>query len=196
MYKLCKTEQSAQRQRKIEHVLLDMMIKKNYEDISITELCERLEIPRKTFYRYFDSKEGALYALIEHTMSEYVGFHQDKQGKIRTLKNEIEQYYCFWYDHKYFLDAFSKNNMLEKIIEVSISFPVNDMVSFSKFLPDDTEWVRNKIFKFAICGLVFQMIDWYKDGFKISISDMSEISCRMLSKPLFPNLDKLGIIPN
>lgn len=196
MYKLCKTEQSAQRQREIEQVLLDMMTKKNYEDIYITELCEKLKMPRKTFYRYFDSKEGALYALIEHTMSEYAGFHQDIREKTRTLKSEIEQYYSFWYDHKYFLDAFSKNNMLEKIVEVSISFPINDMVSFSKFLPNDSEWVRNQIFKFAICGLVFQMIDWYKDGFKVSISDMAEMSCRMLSKPLFPNLDKLGIIPN
>jgi hypothetical protein len=37
------------------------------------------------------------------------------------------------------------------------------------------------------------MIDWYKDGFKTSILDMARISCRTLSKPLFPDLDKLGI---
>ena len=193
MYKLCKTEQSAQRQKEIEKVLLELMMKKSYNDITITELCEKLDMPRKTFYRYFDSKDGALYALIEHTMSEYKGFHTEPDKTGRTLKKEIENYYSFWYEHRYFLDVFYKNNMIEKIIEVSVSFPINDMINMNKFLPDDSAWARDKIFKFAVCGLVFQMIDWYKDGFKISISDMADITCRLLSKPIFPNLEDIGI---
>ena len=32
MYKLCKTEESATRQRKIENVLLNLMLKKHYDD--------------------------------------------------------------------------------------------------------------------------------------------------------------------
>ena len=194
MYKLCKTEQSAKRQREIEMALLNLMSKKSYSEISITELCENLGMPRKTFYRYFDSKEDTLYALIEHTMNEYQYFFTDsgRDGK-RTLSSEIGNYYKFWICHKPLLDALNKNNMLEKILEVSINFPVNDMVSIVKFLPDDGDWVREKIFKFAICGLCFQMIDWYRGGFKVSIEDMSKVSCRMLSRPLFPNLDQIGI---
>ena len=195
MYKLCKTEQSTKRQRAIENALLDLMSKKQFQEISITELCEKLSMPRKTFYRYFDSKEDTLYALIEHTMSEYQSFPASpNQEGLRTLTGEIENYYKFWICHKPLLDALHRNNMLEKILEVSVSFPVKDMVSLKKFLPDDSEWAREKIFKFAVCGLCFQMIDWYKSGFKTSISDMARISCRTLSKPLFPNLDKLGIV--
>ena len=63
-----------------------------------------------------------------------------------------------------------------------------------EILPPDTDWAREKIFKFAVCGLVFQMLDWYKDGFKTSVFDMARLSCRTLSKPLFPDLDKLGIV--
>lgn len=195
MYKLCKTEQSAKRQREIEMSLLDLMSKKSYSEISITELCENLGMPRKTFYRYFDSKEDTLYALIEHTMNEYQFYFTDSNtGGKRTLSGEIGNYYKFWICHKPLLDALFKNNMLEKIVEVSIKFPVNDMVNIQKFLPDDTDWAREKIFRFAICGLCFQMIDWYRDGFKVSIEDMSKLSCRMLSRPLFPNLDRHGII--
>ena len=195
MYKLCKTEQSAKRQREIEMALLNLMSKKSYIEISITELCKNLGMPRKTFYRYFESKEDTLYALIEHTMNEYQYFFTDsgKDGK-RTLSGEIGNYYKFWICHKPLLDALYKNNMLEKIMEVSINFPVNDMVNIKKFLPDDTDWAREKIFRFAICGLCFQMIDWYRDGFKVSIEDMSKLSCRMLSRALFPNLDRHGII--
>ena len=195
MYKLCKTEQSAKRQREIEKVLFDLMMKKSYPDITVTEICDALSMPRKAFYRYFDSKDDTLYALIEHTMAEYGGFTGNEASEgVRTLRREIEKYFVFWQDHRLLLDALYKNNMLEKIIDVSIAFPVNDMVSIKKFLPDDTDWAREKIFKFAVCGLVFQMLDWYKDGFKTSVSDMARLSCRTLSKPLFPDLDKLGIV--
>ena len=195
MYKLCKTEQSTKRQREIERALFDLMMKKVYSDITVTELCDALSMPRKAFYRYFDSKDDTLYALIEHTMAEYNDFSAGiDKSKVRMLKREIEKYFAFWQEHKLLLDALYKNNMLEKIIDVSLNFPINDMVSLKKFLPDDSDWAREKIFKFAVCGLVFQMLDWYKDGFKTSISDMARLACRTLSKPLFPELDKLGII--
>ena len=51
MYKLCKTEQSAKRQREIEHRLLALMKQKHFDDISITELCEFVGMPRKSVSR-------------------------------------------------------------------------------------------------------------------------------------------------
>lgn len=193
MYKLCKTEQSARRQREIEKALYRALEKKNYTDVTITELCITLKMPRKTFYRYFDSKDDALYALIEHTMFEYQGFNQDGKEGPRTLKNELKMFFEFWYQNRDFLETLDRNSMLDKIIEVSVNIPIKDFVSLSKFLPDDNEWARGKIFKFAVCGLVTSMLDWYHEGFKTSMSDMVDLSCRVLSHPLFPNLDKLGI---
>ena len=193
MYKLCKTEQSARRQREIEKALYRALEKKNYTDVTITELCITLKMPRKTFYRYFDSKDDALYALIEHTMFEYQGFNQDGNEGQRTLKNELKMFFEFWYQNRDFLETLDRNSILDKIIEVSVNIPIKDFVSLSKFLPDDNEGVRGRIFKFAVCGLVTSMLDWYHEGFKTSMSDMVDLSCRVLSHPLFPNLDKLGI---
>ena len=194
MYKLCKTEQSAQRQRIIEKTLFSMMEKKNYSDITITEICASLNnMPRKTFYRYFDSKDDALYALIEHTMLEYSGFHQKNfDSPERTLKKEIQGFFNFWIEQRNFLEIFDRNGMLDKLIEVSANLPIKDLVSLSKFLPNDCEWAQKKIFKFAVGGLITAMIDWYKEGFKTSMTDMVDLSCRILSQPLFPNLEKIG----
>ena len=86
--------------------------------------------------------------------------------------------------------------MLEKIIEVSVNFPINDIVSLSKFLPEDNEWAQTKIFRFAVCGLVTSMIDWYREGFKTNISDMVNVSCRIISQPMFPYLNRVGITLN
>ena len=74
MYKLCKTEQSAKRQRELEQVLLRMMNSTLYEDITVINFCENAGIPRKAFYRYFSSKDGALHALLDHTLLELESF--------------------------------------------------------------------------------------------------------------------------
>ena len=171
-----------------------MLQKKNYTDITITEVCINLNMPRKTFYRYFDSKDDVLFAMIEHTILDYMGFHKNVNNHSeRTLKKEVYGFLNFWMEKKEFLDVFNRNGMLDKIIEVSVNLPISDILSLSKFLPDDSEWAQKKIFKFAVGGLTTAMLDWYKEGFKTNISDMVDLSCRILSRPLFPHLDDIGI---
>ncbi len=65
MYKKCKTLQSAQRQQHIIETLISLMQTNTYDEISVSTLCEHAEIPRKTFYRYFDSKEDLLQATLD-----------------------------------------------------------------------------------------------------------------------------------
>ena len=71
MFKLCKTEESSKRQREIEQILLNLMLKKHYDEISVSEICVAAAIPRKTLYRYFDGKEGVREALLCHTMTDF-----------------------------------------------------------------------------------------------------------------------------
>ena len=190
MYKLCKTEQSAKRQRVMEDCLLELMKQKRYEDITVTELCERMNIPRKSFYRYFDSKEDALYALIDHSMSDYSGFTADRSGEtLRSLTSELEEYFKFWYEKRDFLDAIDRSGLMGSLIERTINYPVNDRVSMAKFLPDEDDVTREKVLKFAFCGLVYTMIGWYREGFAASTRDMAKLACRMFRKPLFPSID-------
>ncbi|MBE6537722.1 MAG: TetR/AcrR family transcriptional regulator [Ruminococcaceae bacterium] len=194
MYKLCKTEQSAMRQREIENVLFETLKKKNYEDITITELCEKLNMPRKAFYRYFDGKDSAVTALIEHKMLEYDGFGPAAMMEKRTINKEIERFFTFWYENRELLETLEKNGLLSRIFESAVNFPIKDFISMTKYLPDDSDWAKERIFRFATCGLMFEAVNWYKDGFKTSVSDMAEICCRMLKQPLFPNLDKFGTL--
>ena len=92
MYKLCKTEQSAARQRQLEQGLLQAMRTQQYEEISISDLCDRLEIPRKSFYRYFSSKDGALAALLDHTLMEFEQSPQNAvSAKRGTANGDLER---------------------------------------------------------------------------------------------------------
>ena len=193
MYKLCNTEQSAKRQREIEFAFFELLKKKNYDDITITELCKVCEMPRKTFYRYFDSKEDTLYALIEHTMMDFEGFKTRTTEKNRTLKKEFEKYYLFWYENKELLDVLKKNNLLNRLFEIAINFPINDIINISKFLSDDAALIKKEIFKFSVCGLTMMVLEWYNDGFRKSVSEMADLSARILSQPIFPNFEDINL---
>lgn len=59
-YKICHTEASSQRQRELEDGLLNAMGSQSYARITLTELCSQLSIPRKSFYRYFPTKDDCL----------------------------------------------------------------------------------------------------------------------------------------
>jgi AcrR family transcriptional regulator len=194
MYKLCKTEQSAKRQIEIEKCLFDILRVKNFDEITITEICEKMNMPRKAFYRYYDSKEDALHAMIDHTMSEYSGFFVGRRyEKDRSLVKEIREYFSFWQEKKDLLLALDRSGLIAVLVERMTKYPLSDFIDINRFLPDDDERMRESIMRFAISGLVYTMIDWYRDGFKISTDEMARIACRLLRDPLFPTLSQLGI---
>lgn len=194
MYKLCRTEQSTKRQREIENTLLSLLQKKHFDDITVTELCEWCEMPRKAFYRYFDNKDSVLCALIEHTYLTYAGLTPEGNKKRRTLREEMREFFSFWYRNKIFLDAMNKSDLLPKVIEISLRFPINDYLIISKFLPNQMPWEREQIFKFTAGGLLILVMDWYKGGFKADIATMADISTKILeSIMIFSKLNEIGV---
>ena len=62
------TRVPAKRQRELEYGLLAAMALHQYDEITVSDLCDRMQIPRKSFYRYFSSKEGALHALLDQKL--------------------------------------------------------------------------------------------------------------------------------
>lgn len=194
MYKLCKTEQSAKRQREIEMTLMRQMQTKRFDDVSVSEICDEMKMPRKAFYRYFDSRDGALTALIDHTLHRFSEYSlATSVTEHRSLTRELESYFIFWKDNRQLLDALEKSNLTGLLIQASISETVSDMVNLGKFLPEDSDWMRSQVFYFAVCGLTSLMLSWYRAGFKSSTEEMAKAACRMLSRPLFPGLESLGI---
>ena len=195
MYKLCKTESATKRQRDVEECFLDLLKQKNYEDITVTELSEKMNMPRKAFYRYFDSKEDALYALIDHKMLDYDAFAEKKEaGKPRSLTSELEDYFRFWMGKRDLLSALDKSSLMGILIERTVNFPIGERVSIAKFLPAEKDEVGRKILKFAFVGLVYTMIEWYRSDFNTPPREMAKLACRMLKVPLFPSLSDIGFI--
>ena len=188
MYKLCKTEQSAARQRQLEEGLMSVMLTKRYDEISVSELCDELAIPRKSFYRYFSSKDGALHALIDHTLMGFEGFTAAyRHSAVRTLHGELEGFFQFWVQHKALLDALERSSMTGVLIERAITHALSETVRPARFLPKDSEEMQKHITMFGVCGLMSMMLTWHHEGYPQSSSQMARIAARLLEQPLFPN---------
>ena len=191
MYKLCKTEQSATRQRQLEQGLLEIMMHTRYEDISVSDLCDQLQIPRKSFYRYFNSKDGALHALLDHTLMEFEDYALVHQaGHSRTVHLDLESFFLFWYQHRDLLDALSRSGIVGMLIERAIAYSLTDDILPRRFLPDDSLEMQKQITMFGVCGMMSMVLTWHYSDFQKSAEEMARTAARMLSQPLFPQADR------
>ena len=186
MYKLCQTEQSAARQRQLEQGLLAAISVRRYEDLSVSDLCAQLGIPRKAFYRYFSSKDGALHALLDHTLMSFEFFATPSAHR-RSLEGDITQFFEFWLEQRPLLDALERNGLSGLLIERSLLYAVSGTAMPRRFLPNDAPSVQEQVVTFAVCGLMSMVLRWHHTGFRTPVAQMAETAVRLLSQPLFPN---------
>ena len=190
MYTLCKTEQSAARQRQLEQGLLAAISVRRYEDLSVSDLCAQLGVPRKAFYRYFSGKEGALYALIDHVLMDFEAEPQPPRSR-RTLHSDLAHFFSFWLAHRPLLDALERNGLSGLLIERSIAYALADTAIPRRFLHRDDPVVQEQVMLFSVCGLMSMVINWHRSDFSTPLDQMADAAIRVLSQPLFPDAAKL-----
>ncbi len=189
MYKLCKTEQSAQRQRQLEQGLLQAMRSQQYEDISISDLCDHMQIPRKSFYRYFSSKDGALMALLDHTLMEFEQLEATRSSQNNAALVDLERYFVFWREHSALLDALERSRLSGMLVERATAHAMNERMMPS-YLLSKPENVQSMVLTFAVCGLLAMVIQWHHDGYRQSPQEMAKVATWMLTRPLLPDTMK------
>lgn len=185
MYKQCETEQSAARQRELEQGLLEVMLQRRYEDISVSDLCQKLGVPRKTFYRYFSGKDGALYALIDHAFMDFDSFEIID----RDLPPEkyMERVFRYWTACKPLLDALSRSGLSGVLVQRAIDYS-REMENLPLFMTSSDKQMQDYGTMFAVCGLMTMMVQWHQDGFHPGPEQMAKLAIRLFSQPLFSKL--------
>ena len=185
MYKICKTEQSAKRQRMLAEGLLNAMLEQPYEEITISDLCGRLQVPRKTFYRYFENKEDALHALIDQTLLDYQKFELLHMGEVASGDGaDLELYFMFWEQHKLLLDVLRQCSLSAVLVERVLLNAMNEARQMRKYLNVDNEAEARAAILFVIGGLTTMVIEWHSTGCQQSIGQMAETARKLLRRPL------------
>lgn len=179
MYKTCHTEESARRQRELEAGLLRAMGKQPYAKITLTDLCRELNIPRKTFYRYFPTKDDCLLALIDHTLADCNDIALNGWDGSTALNEQVQrQFFCYWEQHKAFLDEIKANDLQHLVLDRTTV-----IVDRMKENRKADSFAREQVEYFIAHGLMSTVLRWHHFDFPCSPEEMAEIFGKLLTTP-------------
>ena len=184
MYKQCNSESTAKRQRHLESCLLALMQANLYEKIAVGEICKLAGVPRGMFYRYFDSKQDALDALIDHTLLEYmttINFSESAQSEDPLGMRELLLY---WKSQKPLLDALKRNHMEALLFERSIRYCTVEEPLLPRHLKLAGNPADMEVVAFCINGVISAIFVWYESGFAKSTEEMARILRKLLTGPV------------
>lgn len=174
MYKDCITEESARRQRQLELCLQDLMLTTEYSQITISDISDRAGISRKSFYRYFNSKESCLCALLDHAIFDGASYYLPNHSDNQSPPFIYERFFRYWKDKQNLLDALDRNSMSTRLVEQMVRYVMQEEQDFKVFLKarDQEAHERNLFYIGGVMTLVF---DWHKSRYSKSILQMSHI---------------------
>jgi len=171
MYKTCHTEESSRRQRALEQGLLKVLKTQSYRKLTLTALCRHLEVPRKTFYRYFPTKDDCLVALIDHTLSDCNDLALKGWNGSTALDEGVQlQFFRYWLEHRDFLDVMRDNDLQHLLLSRTtvIVDRMKDSGSFGSFARDQVEY-------FIAHGLMTTVLRWHHFGFPEEPEEMAGV---------------------
>ena len=75
---MTESKQSIRTKKFLTKSLMDLIIEKDFEDISVTDICEKALITRATFYKYFEDK---------YNLAQYLLYELEEQIFEKGLQN-------------------------------------------------------------------------------------------------------------
>lgn len=154
--------------------LMEIMMEKPYNKITIKEISDKAMLSRRTFYRNFNSKDEVLSLKMQYICEEYILYFSNEHDL--SYKNIVHIYFEFWKDHIDFLSALDKSNLLYFMLQ---KFNENLPVIYRHFkghldLFKNQEYLEYGLY-FSAGGLWNVLLKWIQDGAKKTPMEMEDI---------------------
>ncbi len=155
----------------LQQALIILMNKKDFNDISITELCRKAGVSRMAFYNNYNSKDDLLKKLISYhsyLLINLIGSPFRERIDISWYVNMFEYAKENHYNLKTIFDAGFKYEYLSTI---------TDIVLHDKDIPSDKKYLR----VMWAGGIINTIIYWLESGMKESIDEIATFCYNNLS---------------
>lgn len=153
----------------ITNALLQLMLTKKYSDITVTEIVEKADLVRKTFYRNFSSKDDVLAEYIRQLFQGYV-------LRLLSLKEftpytAVQTYFEFCLEHFSFLKLLKDNQLLFYLLKLYDDFLpfIDEHIQKSK-LPES---VYDYSIAYSAGGFWRLLCKWIEKGGQDSPKEMA-----------------------
>ena len=183
MYTLCVTEKTAAQQRTFEQALLQMLTEVNYDDVTVSDLCRRAGLSRKTFYRLFERKSDVLYALIDQTLMDASSFVPDES----VGPSELHRFFAYWKEQKVLLDVLQKHHNSTLLTDRAIRHILHEDSAYMHCFGADMGKFGGEIMVYYISGIFALVLAWHARNYDHSIDEMSQLLLDLLSNAAIKN---------
>ena len=154
----------------IFEALLRLMGKKNFSDITITQICKIAGVGRQTFYRRFTNKEDIIKYELERSFSDYLLNLFKLFGPTPSPEEIIIEGFKHWKKnarvHKLLIKHHMDGIFLKSLEQHYKFFRENNIIrsEWGAYLPE-----------FALGGVLLVLMTWIKNGKQETPEEMGEI---------------------
>lgn len=168
-----------QSQKWLIQALLDLMEIVEYDKISVSGLCRRAGLDRRTFYRNFDSKNDVLEQYIRLLGEEYMEAFYKIEENSRYAATEF--FFEFWGRHLDFIKNMQGCGLGDFVFKQFETFAKShrELLITGNLSENPPEVQSNYIFSYRIGGYWNAMLAWADNSTLISAKELSSLISRI-----------------
>ena len=188
MKNLPQTQPALKRRAQLEAALLALMRTRGYAQITVTDICREADIPRRTFYHYFDSKEAVLRAVVESMLNEcFLEVMLEFDRGYEVMKESLVRNFRYWQgEAREKLDLLLDNGLSGEMMQCALRWLESEHLG----LPHRSG-VSDKelelITMVGTSGFFTLLMYWRRNNYRETPEEMADFSVQVLSEPLFPH---------
>ena len=158
----------------------ELMLEKDFEQITVTELAGRAMINKKTFYTYYPSLDDLLAEIQDELSEEFA--ERTKDYTFRDIDRLTREFFLFseekgpFYEKITCTDSIIRNRMIRNVTKA------NDR-KYSE-LKQYTVYEQNLIRTFANSATLSIYKQWIEDGKKVPVDRIIELTTTMINDGL------------
>ena len=172
---------------KFDKALLSLLEKKPFEYITISEICQKAEINRSTFYLHYENTSDLLKETTTYVLDNFTSYFpvdaESMTAKFANCELEELKFVNEKYLHPYLLFIKENQRVFEAILSQPTAFeskrifqrlfdnifrPILDRFNYPK---DE----QNYVMLFYLNGITAIITEWLKEGCQKSIEDIAAI---------------------
>lgn len=166
-----KNPTALQSQKWILQALLDLMLEYDYDKISVSEICRKAMLDRRTFYRNFDSKQDLLDHYIGQLRRQYLIEFRKVDQRDRYSASLL--FFQFWKRHLKFIKNLQTCGLSAYVFDQFKKFSISQ----KEFMIDGQgeNDKMNYILAFRIGGYWNLMLAWAENGARATPEELAAV---------------------
>jgi len=179
----------------LQHALISLILKKDYEAITIQDICDMANVGRSTFYAHYTSKDDLKRIGLEHLRKQLIARQRDARALAGDMKDRSLSFGLTMFEH-----ARDHRNLYRALVGGrggtvalgAIRQILSDLVRDELAETEDKNAVdvvpREVVVQYVVGAYMAVLIWWLDRGAKLPPQRMDAIFRRLATEGILPSL--------